>query len=390
MPLDEFDLEVYFAKYEFSAKFLLCSSDAQTIKMKTLLQIADEESLSLWNNLDLGYTEAPGLPVLREEVAKNYEGLGADNILMFAGAEEAIYATMRSLLKPDDHVVCILPAYQSLYSVAADVVGKSNCKGIDLEDIDGKWCFPMKRLRKVINSRTKMLVMNFPHNPTGAMITAEEQKELVEIAREHDLWIFFDEVYRGLELDTADRLPQMATMYEKAFSLGVMSKSLGLPGLRVGWLASKDSASLSEIANYKHYLSICNSAPSEVLSLMALRCQDKLLNRIHNIIAKNLTLIDAFLVEFADMFTWNPPLAGCIGLMTLKGDVDIDTFAGKMMEFGSVMLLPGHLFPSATPGGATTRNSFRFGFGRENFPEALEVFKRAIRRFRADGGCQIA
>lgn len=389
MPLDEFDLEVYFAKYEFSVKYLLGSSDAESVKMSALLSTADDECQALWDDLTLGYTEAPGLPILREEVAKNYEGMGSDDILMFAGAEEAIYATMRSLLQPDDHVVCILPAYQSLLSVAADVVGKKNCKGIDLVDEGGKWCFPMDRLRKVINERTKMVIMNFPHNPTGALISKEEQMEIVEIARENDLWIFFDEVYRGLERDPEMRLPQMCTVYEKGLSLGVMSKSLGLPGLRVGWLASKDSEALTKIANYKHYLSICNSAPSEVLSLIALRCQDRLLHRIHNIISKNLLIIDQFLQEFGDMFAWNPPVAGCIGLMIIKGNINIDEFVERMIEYGSVMILPGHLFPSADPG--CTRNSFRFGFGRSNFEEAMGVFTRAIRRYRNDGGgCQLS
>ena len=384
MGLDEFELEVYFAKYEFNVKYLLCSSDAETVKMSTLLSAADDECKELWENLSLGYTEAPGLPILREEVAKNYEGIGADDILMFAGAEEAIYATMRSLLEPGDHVICILPAYQSLLSVAADVVGRSNCKGLDLEDIDGSWKFPMKKLRKMISSKTKMVIMNFPHNPTGAMISREEQQEIVEIARENDSWIFFDEVYRGLERNPEDRLPQMCTLYEKALSLGVMSKSLGLPGLRVGWLASKDSSAMTKIANYKHYLSICNSAPSEVLSLIALRCQDRLLRRIHGIISKNYAIIDRFLNEFGDMFVWNPPKAGCIGLMTLKGDVDIETFVEKMIEFGSVMVLPGHLFPSVDSG--CTRNSFRFGFGRQNFEEAMEVFSRCVRRYKNEGG----
>ncbi len=386
--MKEFELEQYFAKYEFSAKYLLGSSDAQTISMKQLLEwgMEDEECAELWNNLELGYTESTGLPMLKKEIASMYGGLAEENILCFAGAEEAIYATMRALLKEGDHVCCILPAYQSLISVAEDVVGSENVTGIDLVDRDGKWILPMKSLRRQVQKNTKLIIMNFPHNPTGALITHEEQKEIVELARENGTYIFFDEVYRGLEMQPELQLPQMCTLYEKALSLGVMSKAFGLPGLRIGWLASQDQNSLRLIGDYKHFLSICNSGPSEVLALMALRCREKILARIHSIIQRNLLIIDDFLLEFSDLFVWNAPVAGCIGLMHMKGNVDIDQFAQAMMEGGSVMILPGYLFPSTNPS-VSTRNTFRFGFGRSNFKEAMEVFRAAIRRYR--GSCSV-
>lgn len=387
--MDPFHLEDYFAKYEFSAKYLLGSSDAQTLTMKELLEwgMEDPECAALWENLDLGYTESTGLPVLKKEIASNYEGLIDENILCFAGAEEAIYATMRTLLKPGDHVCCILPAYQSLLSVAQDVVGAENVTGLDLVDREGKWTLPMKALRKAVTSKqTKMMIMNFPHNPTGALISKEEQLEIVELARENDMWVFFDEVYRGLEIQPELMLPQMCTLYHKALSLGVMSKALGLPGLRIGWLASQSKEALTLIGNYKHYLSICNSGPSEVLALMGLRCQEKILARIHGIIQENLVVIDDFLAEFSDLFVWNAPVAGCIGLMHMKGDVDIDHFAQAMLENGSIMILPGYLFPATNPN-ISTRNSFRFGFGRSNFKEAMQAFSESIRKYR--GSCSV-
>ncbi len=181
------------------------------------------------------------------------------------------------------------------------------------------------------------------------------------------------------------KLPQMSTLYNKALSLGVMSKALGLPGLRIGWLASQSKEVLTLIGNYKHYLSICNSGPSEVLALMGLRCQEKILSRIHGIIAQNLVVIDDFMIEFGDLFVWNPPVAGCIGLMHMKGDADIDHFAKAMLESG-IMILPGYLFPSNNPN-STTRNSFRFGFGRSNFKEAMQAFSESIRKYR--GSCSV-
>lgn len=391
MSLPDFSLEIYFAKYEFAAKYLLCCSDAETFQLKEILSLCSEdpETRALWENLQLGYTESTGLPALREEIVKQYyQGLSLDEILCFAGAEEGIYATMRALLTEEDHVVVVTPAYQSLLSIPAAAVNNEKRGGagittIDLEVCDGRWSLNLDKLRACVKpGTTKMIVMNFPQNPTGALLTREEQLRVVDICKEMDLWVFFDEVYRGLERDVTTRLPPMCALYEKAFSLGVMSKSLGMAGLRIGWIASQDKSALAKIGAYKHYLSICNSAPSEIVSLIALKKKDSLLDRNNAIIAENMVLVEEFLSErkFGKYFEWAPPRAGCIGYMKFKGfpcsNMTLTELAHDLVTKYGCLLLPGMYFPSSLE--AVFDDHFRFGFGRKNFPECLSKLEEAL------------
>jgi len=382
--LDEFDLEVYFAKYEFNTKYLLCCSDAESMTMKDLLLLADEECRQMWDDLWLGYTECWGHPLLRQEVASNfYPGLGAENIRMFAGAEEGIFCVMTALLSQDDHAVVITPCYQSLFSLP-----KSRCAVTPVSLLPSEhWRCDLDVLRASIQANTKLIVMNWPHNPTGQVPSREHWEGILAIAKEHDLWVFSDEVYRGLEPNEALRLPTLASVYEKGLSLGVVSKSIGLAGLRVGWIAGQDQAILNAIADVKHYLSICNSAPSEVLALIALRNNDVLLNRILSIVRDNLALIDAFLERWSSIFRWERPVGGCCGFMEMidASSISMDELAKQLVESHGVLIIPGSIFnqtksasPSTESAGRNLSNFFRIGFGRKNFPECLEAFENAL------------
>jgi aspartate/methionine/tyrosine aminotransferase len=414
MALPDFTLELFFAKHEFSARFLLCCSDAESSTMSEILALADDEAAGLWQNLTLGYTEAPGLPLLREEIAKQFyrdcsTPLCASHIHCFAGAEEGIYACMRALLNSGDHVVVVTPAYQSLVAIAAAAVhiGESGAIGVSLVDLEvqqGRWVLNIARLRASIHAGTKMVIVNFPHNPTGALLTAAEQLAVVELCREHGLFLFSDEVYRGLERDPSARLPPACTLYDKAFSLGVMSKSLGLAGLRIGWLASQDTDALQRIAGFKHYLSICNSAPSEILSLVrhvscytlhchascriawqiALRAQATLLARNNAVVAVNLRLVETFLAKWGEVFEWIAPAGGCVGFMQFKGfrgsHITLEQLAEALVTKHGCLILPGVHFPAQDA--AAYRSYFRFGVGRRNFGECLAHLEMALQQER--------
>lgn len=390
--LAEFDLEVFFAKWEFEAEYLMCCSDAESMSMSDMIDLADEEALLLWNSLQLGYTESQGLPLLREEIAKQYPGLAGENVFCFAGAEEGIYAAMRSMLKKEDHVVVVTPCYQSLKSVA-DVL--CQVSSVDLLQ-EESWRLDLDQLAAVMKSNTKMVVVNFPHNPTGALISEEEQDRLISLCREKGAWLFSDEVYRGIEIsEDVKRLPTAASKYEKGMSLGVMSKALGLAGLRVGWIASQDKKALETLASYKHYLSICNSAPSEILSLIALRNQDKILAKNTAIVRHNFALLQSLLDKWSHLFDWTPPKAGCCGFVRYKGDGgsnnnnnvgDFMPMALNLVEQHGVLTLPGGFFPCEPARDRPYIDHFRVGFGRKNFPEVLEKFDAALRALEATEG----
>lgn len=362
MPIDPFKLERYFAQHEFTAKYLLSPSDCESLAVSELLQLADAETLTLWNELKLGYTESPGHPLLRAEVARLYQNITADDVLI-AVPEEAIFIAMQTLLRPGDHVVTIFPAYQSLYEVARSMGCAVTPWALEL-GAEG-WQIDLDRLEHSLTDRTRLLVLNFPHNPTGYLPTRGELDALIEIARKHNLYLFSDEMYRLLEYDSARRLPPVCDLYEKGISLSGLSKTFALPGLRLGWLAMEGQALLLSWLSYKDYTTICNSAPSEVLGIMALRAKETIVARNLNIIRQNLSVAEQFFAEREEHFRWIEPQAGSIAFPRWLGDTPVEQFCQGVLAQQNVMIVPGSIFDY--PG-----NHFRMGLGRRNFAEAVQ------------------
>jgi aspartate/methionine/tyrosine aminotransferase len=359
MKLAPFELERYFAQYEFSAQWLLCASDCESVAVRDLLALEDgarERFESLW----LGYTESRGSPELRTAIAARYDHLGADQILVHAGAEEAIFNFMHVALAPGDHVVVHAPCYQSLAEVARAI-------GTEVSDWRGDpqraWALDLDNLEKQLTPRTRLVVVNFPHNPTGWLPPAQFVTDLSAMSNRHGFTIFSDEVYRGLELDPRDRLPSLADVNERAVALGVMSKAHGLPGLRIGWIATRDAACLHALASFKDYTTICNGAPSEFLATLALRHADAIVDRNRRLVHDNLDRLDRFFASHRDLFDWYRPKAGSVAFPTLRRG-NVADFCADLVARAGVLLLPGTLYG---PG----YNAFRIGFGRRNLPQAL-------------------
>lgn len=364
LPL--FKIEDYLADWEFKAPYLLCTSDAESWTMQEILEMADPQTLKMWESLSLGYTETQGLPLLKEEISTIYPTLSPDHILTFAGAEEGIYAAMRTILSPGDHAIVFRPCYQSLETLPKNFGAQVTTLSLEAEN---RWQLPLKALEQAIQPATKLIILNFPHNPTGALISKEALLAIVELARRNNAYLFSDEVYRFMEIDERQRLPAIADSYERGISLSVTSKAFGLAGLRIGWLASQDKHLLAEIAKTKHYLSICNSAPSEILALIALRAKERILKRNHDILSSNLALLDSFFETHRNLFQWVRPSGGCIAFPRFNGDVE--SFAQHLIEKEGVLLLPGSVYD--WPG-----SYFRIGFGRKNMPEALKRLERFL------------
>lgn len=361
MRIEDFALERFFARHEFAARYLLCASDVEGLAMADLLALADAETLALWHGLRLGYTEAPGHPLLRAEVASLYESIAPDEVLVFSGAEEAIFITANVLLAPGDHAIVVWPAYQSLYEVA-----RATGADVSLHELhaSGGWAIDVDLLRRQVTPRTRLIVVNAPHNPTGAIPDAATYRAVAEIAADAGATLFSDEVYRFLEADPTDRLPAGADVGPHGVSLGVMSKSFALAGLRIGWLATRDTRLRDAAARFKDYTTICASAPSEILALIALRARDKVIARSRAIVAHNLVLLDAFFERQAAHFGWTRPRGGSIGFPQLRAAVPVDRFAADLLEAEGVLIAPGSIF--GHPG-----NHFRLGFGRTDLPVAL-------------------
>lgn len=311
MRLSKFKLEEYFAKYEFNTSYTLGSSDPETISLSELVNMADSECRKLWRQLRLGYTKTYGHPILREEISQLYKAVEQDNIVVCAGAEEAIYVTLQVVVKRDDEVIIVTPCYQSLKEIPLALGAKVSEFSLEYRGNKG-WFFDLEKFKSMINLKTKLVILNFPHNPTGYLPSPSLFGEILELIKSYNITLFSDEVYRLSEQNPSSRLPNAIDEYENAISLGVISKSYGLPGLRIGWIAAKNKDLIKQIAGYKNYTSISNSAPSEILTLIALRNKDKILKRTRQIARYNLDLLDNFFNAYKAYFNWNRPIAGAL------------------------------------------------------------------------------
>lgn len=367
MKIKPFELERYFAKHEFTAKHLLSCSDCEPLHLSEVLKMADEESLKLWKNLKLAYTESRGHPLLLEEIARMHTSIQPNEINVMV-PEEAIFVSMNCILEKGDHVISTFPGYQSLYEIA-NSLGCEVSKWVP--DYKNGWQFDLNKLKSLIREDTKLVVINFPHNPTGATLSEIEFLEIIEFCRKNNTLLFSDEMYRFLEYNEKDRLPSACDLYENTISLFGMSKSFALPGLRIGWLSSKNNKLMQNVSEFKDYTSICNNAPGEILSIIALRNKEIILKRNLQIISENLHLLDSFFSKYNNLFYWNPPLAGPISFPKLNAKVPVSEFCKKLIEKEDTMLLPSSVY-------GFEGNFFRIGFARKNLIKGLEKLELFI------------
>jgi len=360
MNLPPFKLERFFAKYEFNTEFLLCSSDCEAMSIADLLTL-EADAAQKFQQVWLGYTESQGSPALRKEISKLYETLDPEHILVHTGAEEAIFIFMNTMFQSGDHIIIHSPGYQSL----AEVARAAGCDVSPwLAREENNWALDLDELQHIMQSNTKAIVINTPHNPTGYLMSRADYEAVHKFAQEKDLLLFSDEVYRESEYDSAERLPAACDQGEYAVSLGVTSKTYGLAGLRIGWIATKNKKIYENMASLKDYTTICNSAPSEFLAEVAMRNRQKLAYRNLDIIKHNLTVIDDLFDRHADLFSWVRPKAGSMGFpRLLKGDVE--DFCDELVKKAGVLLLPGSMYDDSS-------NHFRLGLGRKNLPQAVE------------------
>jgi aspartate/methionine/tyrosine aminotransferase len=366
--VEDFALERYFARFEFAVKHQLSASDVEPYTLREILAFADDDTRERWNTLSLGYTEAAGLPALREEIASMYQHVSPSEVFVLAGAEEGILLTMHAALSAGDEAIVVTPAYQSLHALA--VALGATVKAVPLRP-DQHWQLDPDEVARAVTRRTRLIVVNFPHNPTGAHIAQDVQRRLVDIAESSGVSLFSDEVYRGLEHGDEPSLPAAADLSAGAISLGVMSKAFALAGLRIGWIATRNARLLAAVTRMKDYTTICNSAPSELLALMALRARSRVLDRSRFIVRENLSALGDFLSDFQDRIQLVAPRAGSTAFPSLRIG-DADTLSRELIERESVLLMPGSVF-------GYDRAYFRLGLGRRDFPLALQKVGRVLR-----------
>lgn len=369
-PLPDFRLERYFSRWEFAATHHLTASDAESMTVGELLDLVGPDARDHLTGSWLGYTPTWGTDLLREAVAATYAACAPEDVLTFAGAEEAIFWAMQLLAQPGDHVLVTVPNYQAMETLP--LAAGLDVSGVPLDPDDG-WALDLEAVRAAIRPTTRLLAVNFPNNPTGAVPDPETWRGLFDLCAEHGIRVVSDEVYRGVEIDPSTTLTQAADMAADAVSINVMSKAYGLPGLRVGWVACRDRAALELLERHKHYTSICNAGPSELLAAMALGVGPQILERNRGIVAANAALFEELFGDFPDLVEWAPPQGGCVAFPRYLGDDGAEELCRVLVEDHGVLFLPSSIYASDLAPVPIDR--FRVGMGRRGLEVGLDIVR---------------
>jgi len=376
MQLPDFQLETYFSKWEFTAEHHLTASDAESMSLSELLAFATEDERAAWDNLHLGYTPTWGTPELRSAVSGIYRTTEPEDILAFAGAGEALFWAMQ-LAEPGDHVIVTVPNYQSIESIPV-------ASGVEIDGLplwsgagaDLRWTLDLDRFASLVKPNTTLVSVNFPNNPTGFVPDHATWKSFNDFCHERGIRVVSDEVYRGVELNPTDMVAAAVDVNPSALSISVTSKAYGLPGLRVGWLASRDRAVLSRLERAKHYTSICNAGPSEHLTCILLRNERAILEKNRQLNLENDRAVHTFMDEFPELFQYQSPVGGCVAFPRWTGLGSALDFCTRAVEEHGVFLLPNSVYASSLAEVPTDR--FRIGIGRRSVPASLDVLRNHV------------
>lgn len=368
--LRDFELERFFDRFEFDLPFQMGSSDPETLSIPELLAHSGRRLRARWSKLRLGYGTAAGDPDLRAAIAATYRGRYADDVVVTVGAAESLLLAFAVLVRPGDRVVALTPAYQSLLEVPRSMGAQLDLVGVT-ENEDGSWRFPLDRLLEALRPGVRFLVLNVPHNPTGATVTPDQLRIIVSRCEALGIRVLGDEVYRGLEW--AALTPRSVTeLSSTAVAVGVTSKVYGLAGLRIGWLVCGDAEFRRRAIAIKDYTTLCAAGPSEALALIALRAHAALRERTRVRCLRNLATLEAFVVENPGLFAWRRPDASTISVARIaasllaRHDGTADAVYARWRDRGGVVVAPGTAFGCAP-------EQFRLGFGRADLPQALKA-----------------
>jgi aspartate/methionine/tyrosine aminotransferase len=343
--IEPFALERWMTAHEMNVNYDIAESGICPLTARELLAMQSpgerEASLQRLLDLPLGYSEARGTLELRSLLAGTYAACSPENILVTTGAIEANYLLFNVLLNPGDHVIAPYPAYQQLYSVPRAL----GCE-VDLWEIrpETGFRYDVGDLEHLLRPDTRLIVVNSPHNPTGAMLSAEDARRVYELAESVGARILSDEAYRWLTIPGGEALPPpMYNLGPLASSVGTLSKPFGLPGLRLGWMAAPEDVA-AQCWGLRDYVSLSPGRLNDALAVVAMRNRQQVLERNAEIVAANLATANAWFEAHAEIVSWRPPRAGLLALLHYRLRIPSLELANKLAEEYSVMLAPGSAF----------------------------------------------
>lgn len=377
LKLEPFALERWMTTYEQRVQYDIAESGILPLSVKELLaweeQGERERLLDQLLSLPLGYNEACGSLALRSAIAATYQQAGPENILVTTGAIEANFLLFNVLLDEGDEVIAQSPAYQQLISVPRAV---THCVSLwDVRSKDGFY-FDLADLERLLTPRTRLIIVNTPHNPTGALLSQEELRRVYQLAESVGAHVLCDEAYRWLEIPGGVNPDYpVFNLGPRGISVGTVSKPFGLPGLRIGWIAAPEEI-IADCWALRDYLSLSPGKLNDALALLAFKHRERIVARNRAIITQNLATARTWFAEHQDLFSWNPPRGGLLSLVRYQLPIASLDLANRLAEEYSVMLAPGSAFGF--------EHHLRLGIGQEPqiFAQGLELTAACLATLR--------
>ena len=370
MKIKPFAVEEWMNAWEVGAKYNIAETCVDSISMNELFELTGEDKTEFLNRLcarRLSYGDIEGLPEFRKGVCGLYKTLNIENIVPTHGASGANHHVFYSLISPGDRVVSIMPTYQQLYSIPESY-------GADVQILhlskENNYLPDLEKLRRLVTPKTKMLCINNPNNPTGALMSEQMLREIVEIARSADAWILCDEVYRHLSQEDG-WCPSIVDLYEKGISVSSMSKVFSLAGLRLGWIATHDMSVVKSCLSHRDYNLVSCGVFDEMLAAAALKHRDKLLERSRKIVRENLQILDDW-VSSEPHVSYVKPEAGTTALVYYDLDISSYEFCEEMYKKTGAFVTPGDCFE--------VPHSMRIGYayGKQDLIDGLKAISEYI------------
>lgn len=358
MDMSKFLVDAYFTQYESKSKYMMGSSDPESLSLKDVVS-----DLSDYADEPLGYALGKGYLLLREQLSALYENVTPDQIAVMNGGEETIYVTMRALLKPGDEIVVQTPSYQSLSVIAKEI----GCSIIEYRpSFEQNWEFDLETLKTKITKQTRLLILNYPHNPTGACLTDREMASIAALCREYNLYLIADEVYRFLRMEESCSDASFADLYENSVVLGSFSKTFAAPGLRLGWIATKNPGLMHRLLDYRHFTSTCSNLPCQWIARELLNKRDAIIQRNNALVHRNAELLALFVKQHEKIFSYVPLKGATMAYVKLKGKQSAMAFCMEILENTGVLIVPSSVLEKSD-------EYLRIGLCRKSFPKCIQL-----------------
>ncbi|WNC14328.1 aminotransferase [Brevibacillus brevis] len=342
MEIKAFSVEEWMNAYEMSATYNIAETCVDSLTLEELVTMdgtnPDEFFRSLYSK-KLTYGHIEGSPEFRQLVAGLYTSIEPHNVLVMNGGIGANFLVFYSLVQPGDHVVSVHPTYQQIYEVPASFGAT-----VDLLKLrpENNFLPDLDELRSLVRSNTKLICINNPNNPSGAVMERDILEQIVEIARSCGAYVLCDEVYRNLLQDDDADVPSIADLYEKGISTSSVSKALSLAGLRLGWIAAPQEV-IAECMKHRDYTTISCGMLDDILAVHALKNYDNILKRNRKIVRDNLAILDEW-VKNEPLFSYVKPRAGTTALLKYDLPVPSVTFCTGLLANTGAFLTPGTCF----------------------------------------------